>query len=178
MRDYDDDPGYDDGVYSNRISGNKCRTCGRIGCEGGAACEMAAEQRADVDRVVPVTHTKDETHRFLWQILGDARKCKQNEALANGKCIPKKELCTSSRYKLSIELHQKRGQKMYISLVKKNGDTDWHVHELLGSPNLTKANAEKSAQKQFLYDNASRLKLEYPRKVKEEYKWEIIACGD
>jgi len=31
----------------NRISGNRCRICGRIGCEGGAACTVAAESRAE-----------------------------------------------------------------------------------------------------------------------------------
>jgi len=31
----------DDGV--NHISGNKCMTCGRYGCEGGPSCEMTAE---------------------------------------------------------------------------------------------------------------------------------------
>lgn len=31
----------------NRMSGNKCRDCGRLGCEGGTSCEIAAEQRAD-----------------------------------------------------------------------------------------------------------------------------------
>jgi len=37
---------YDDyGV--NHISGNKCRICGRYGCEGGVACTMAAESRED-----------------------------------------------------------------------------------------------------------------------------------
>jgi len=34
----------DEGV--NHISGNRCRTCGRYGCEGGPACEAAAEARA------------------------------------------------------------------------------------------------------------------------------------
>jgi hypothetical protein len=29
------------------MSGGRCRTCGRYGCEGGAACEMAAESRPD-----------------------------------------------------------------------------------------------------------------------------------
>lgn len=33
----------DDGVWSNQFSGKKCRTCGRIGCEGGASCEAYAE---------------------------------------------------------------------------------------------------------------------------------------
>ena len=37
----------DEGRY--RISGKKCRDCGRIGCEGGAACEIAAEMNADRD---------------------------------------------------------------------------------------------------------------------------------
>ena len=37
---------YDDyGV--NHISGNRCRTCGRIGCEGGIQCTMIAESRED-----------------------------------------------------------------------------------------------------------------------------------
>ena len=43
----EDELGYDDGVYSNRISSNRCRNCGRIGCEGGASCEMYAEMRDD-----------------------------------------------------------------------------------------------------------------------------------
>lgn len=30
------------------MSDSKCRTCGRRGCEGGAACEIAAEMRADL----------------------------------------------------------------------------------------------------------------------------------
>lgn len=35
---------YDDnGVY--HVSEKKCRTCGRIGCEGGRSCEVAAEMR-------------------------------------------------------------------------------------------------------------------------------------
>lgn len=29
----------------NRVSDKKCPTCDRWGCEGGAACEMAAEMR-------------------------------------------------------------------------------------------------------------------------------------
>lgn len=37
----------DNGVYSNQFSGNKCRTCGRIGCEGGIQCLMVAEARDD-----------------------------------------------------------------------------------------------------------------------------------
>lgn len=37
----------DDGVYSNQFSGNRCRTCGRIGCEGGIQCTMIAESRVD-----------------------------------------------------------------------------------------------------------------------------------
>ena len=35
----------DDGVYSNQFSDKKCRNCGRIGCEGGASCEIASEMR-------------------------------------------------------------------------------------------------------------------------------------
>jgi len=34
-----------DGYY--HVSEERCRTCGRIGCEGGASCEAAAERRAD-----------------------------------------------------------------------------------------------------------------------------------
>ena len=39
----DDEPGYDDGIITNRQSGKKCRTCGRTNCEGGSQCEMYAE---------------------------------------------------------------------------------------------------------------------------------------
>ena len=34
----------DDGVFSNQISDKKCRTCGRLGCEGGTDCLYAAEE--------------------------------------------------------------------------------------------------------------------------------------
>ena len=37
----------DNGVYSNQFSDKKCRTCGRYGCEGGIACEVAAERREE-----------------------------------------------------------------------------------------------------------------------------------
>lgn len=37
---------YDD-EGRNHISGNECRTCGRIGCEGGPSCEYAAERNSD-----------------------------------------------------------------------------------------------------------------------------------
>ena len=39
----DDDDLEEDERGINRISGNKCRTCGRIGCEGGPSCDTAAE---------------------------------------------------------------------------------------------------------------------------------------
>jgi len=39
-------PSYYENPY--HMSGGRCRTCGRYGCEGGAACEIAAERRADV----------------------------------------------------------------------------------------------------------------------------------
>jgi hypothetical protein len=42
MQDYDCE---EDERGVNHISGNKCRTCGRVDCEGGAACELAAEMR-------------------------------------------------------------------------------------------------------------------------------------
>lgn len=29
----------------NRMSGKKCRNCGRIGCEGGPSCEIATEMK-------------------------------------------------------------------------------------------------------------------------------------
>lgn len=92
--------------------------------------------------------------------------------------INKNELCASPRFKSMIERERKRGFKAYISLVRKKGEENWHVHELLSGLNLTEAGAEKSAQTQFLYDYADKLHLEYPRKVKEDYDWEIIACGD
>ena len=45
----------DDGVFSNQISGNECRTCGRIGCEGGPQCTAYAESRGDYH--LPVMNT-------------------------------------------------------------------------------------------------------------------------
>jgi hypothetical protein len=30
------------------VSDKKCRTCGRTNCEGGAACEVAAEMRGEL----------------------------------------------------------------------------------------------------------------------------------
>ena len=29
----------------NRMSDQKCRSCGRLGCEGGVTCEIATELR-------------------------------------------------------------------------------------------------------------------------------------
>lgn len=88
----------------------------------------------------------------------------------------KTKLCNSPKFKSLIEHDRNRGFKTYISLVRKKGKKEWHVHEMLSGPNLTKAGAKKSAQKQFLYDNATRLNMEYPRKVKEDYDWDIVAC--
>ena len=39
----------DDNDVAMSMSDNICRTCGRIGCEGGPSCEMAAEQRHNVE---------------------------------------------------------------------------------------------------------------------------------
>jgi hypothetical protein len=88
----------------------------------------------------------------------------------------KNKLCNSQRFKSLIEHERNRGFKTYISLVRKKGTKEWRVHEMLSGLNLTKSDAKKSAQKQFLYDNATRLNMEYPRKVKEDYDWDIIAC--
>jgi hypothetical protein len=88
----------------------------------------------------------------------------------------KNKLCNSPKFKSLIEDAHNIGYKTYISLFRKKGEKDWHVHELLSGPNITKASAERSAQQQFLYDNATRLNMEYPRKVKEDYDWDIIAC--
>ena len=33
----------DEGIY--HISGNRCMICGRIGCEGGTNCLIAAESK-------------------------------------------------------------------------------------------------------------------------------------
>jgi len=36
-------------MYDNHISPNKCRDCGRLNCEGGAACTVACESRPEFD---------------------------------------------------------------------------------------------------------------------------------
>lgn len=37
--DDDDDYDYEEDIPGvNRVSGNRCRNCGRIGCEGGLSC--------------------------------------------------------------------------------------------------------------------------------------------
>ena len=42
--DYEEDEDYYEGsIFNTRMSDSICRACGRRGCEGGAACEMAAE---------------------------------------------------------------------------------------------------------------------------------------
>ena len=43
----EDEDYYDGSIFNTRMSDSICRACGRRGCEGGAACEMAAEMRDD-----------------------------------------------------------------------------------------------------------------------------------
>lgn len=43
----EDEDHYEGSIFNTRMSDQKCRTCGRRGCEGGAACEIAAEMNAD-----------------------------------------------------------------------------------------------------------------------------------
>ena len=28
----------EDSIFNNRVSGNRCRFCGKVGCEGGPSC--------------------------------------------------------------------------------------------------------------------------------------------
>lgn len=38
-----DEDYYEGSIWNTRMSDKKCRICNRRGCEGGSACEMAAE---------------------------------------------------------------------------------------------------------------------------------------
>jgi hypothetical protein len=86
------------------------------------------------------------------------------------------DACNSPKFKSYIKHENERGFKTYISMVRRKGGKKWVVHNIFSGPTLTKASALKSAQQQFLYDNATVLKLAYPRKVQEYFEWKIIKC--